>query len=72
MCDVNEKLLHDLEKRYTKPGDKLFYSGVNQVYNHYQGCLKVSDIEEFFTKNLASTLHREIPRSKQNPTYVRF
>lgn len=66
------QILNDLSQNYTKPSHPIAYSGINNIYNYYDGKLSQKEIQSFLGGNESYTVHREFKNLQRNPSYARF
>ena len=48
MAMINEAALKDLKRRYGKPGDPLYMTGIQRIKDHYKSALSIQEIKNFF------------------------
>ena len=68
---ANQAALRDLKKRYGKPGDPLYMSGIQRIKNHYKRALSTQEIKNFLAKSRAYTIHKDFKPVIHNPYYIR-
>jgi Integrase core domain/Chromo (CHRromatin Organisation MOdifier) domain len=62
----------DLKENYKNAGHPIAFSGINQIYNFYNGALSIRQIKEILAGIESYTLHREYHKGKRNTTYSHF
>lgn len=67
-----EDCLRDLKANYLNPSSPISYSGLNNIYRHYNGILSYEVIKEFLGSVESYTLHREYKNLKRNPNFSHF
>lgn len=69
----SEQLTSDVVLRnFSTPGHPTAFSGINQLYNYYNGRWSVSELKKILSKNEGYTLHREFHNRPRNITYKHF
>ena len=71
MTMTNEAALKDLKRRYGKPGDPLYMTGIQKIKDHYKSALSIQEIKNFLAKSRAYTIHYEFKPVIHNPYYIR-
>ena len=61
-----------LKANYKEPGHPLAFSGIQNIYNYFQGKLKKTDIKKALGEIESYTLQREFHSGKRNPSYSHF
>lgn len=64
--------LNDLKTNYLNPSSSIAYSGLNNIYRHYNGVLSYNEIRDFLGSIESYTLHREYKNLKRNPNFSHF
>ena len=72
MSKLEDDLIEDLKRNYTKLGHRLYMCGISQIYSHYEGQLSISKIKDFLSRLYTYTKHKESHQSRQNPYFIRF
>ena len=68
---TTEAALKDLKRRYGKPGDPLYLTGIQRIKDHYKNALSIQEIKNFLAKSRAYTIHYEFKPVVYNPYYIR-
>ena len=68
---TNQAALRDLKRRYGKPGDPLYMSGIQRIKNHYKRALSTQEIKNFLAKSRSYTIHYDFKPVIHNPYYIR-
>ena len=71
MVMTNKAALKDLKRRYGKPGDPLYMTGIQKIKDHYKSALSIQEIKNFLAKSRAYTIHYEFKPVIHNPYYIR-
>jgi len=71
-CGNKEECLIDLKKSYTQAGHPIAFSGLQNIYRHYQGLLSLDDIKNALSQIENYTLHKEFHKGQRNPSYSHF
>jgi transposase InsO family protein len=69
---INFDYEQDLKENYNKPGHPIAFSGIQNIYNYYNGNLSVNKIKEILAGIENYTLHREYKKGQRNPSYSHF
>lgn len=67
-----ENAIDDLKMNYKNPGHPIAFSGVNKIYEFYNGALTIKQIKEILSGIESYTLHREYHKNTRNTTYAYF
>jgi hypothetical protein len=67
-----DECLADLKANYLKTSSPISFSGLNSIYNHYNGVLSYDNIRQFLASVESYTLHREYKNLRRNPSYSYF
>ena len=67
-----EECEEDLKKNYVNAGHPIAFSGINNVYDYYNGLLNKSKIKEILSNSESYTLHKEYHKGQRNPSYSHF
>jgi hypothetical protein len=68
-CENKEECLNDLKISYNTVGHPIAFSGLQNIYKHYQGIL---DIKNTLSEVENYTLHKEFHKGQRNPSYSHF
>ena len=68
---TNQAALRDLKRRYGKPGDPLYMSGIQRIKDHYKRALSTQEIKNFLAKSRSYTIHYDFKPVIHNPYYIR-
>ena len=68
---ANKAALRDLKRRYGKPGDPLYLSGIQRIKDHYKRALSTQEIKNFLAKSRSYTMHYDFKPVIHNPYYIR-
>ena len=68
---TTEAALKDLKRRYGKPGDPLYLTGIQRIKDHYKSALSIEAIKNILAKSRAYTIHYEFKPEIHNPYYIR-
>ena len=49
MVMTNKAALKDLKRRYGKPGDPLYMTGIQRIKDHYKSALSIQEIKKLFS-----------------------
>ena len=66
---TKEECLEDLKHNYKQPGHPIAFSGINNIYQFYNGVLSPSDIKNVLHGFENYTLHREYHKGQRNISY---
>jgi hypothetical protein len=64
--------IKDLESNYTNPGHPIAFSGIQSIYNYYNGKLSYEQIKNVLQNFENYTLHREYHQLRRNPSFSHF
>jgi len=67
-----EDYIDYLKTNYVNPGHPIAYSGINNVYNYFNGKLTIDEIRSVLYGVESYTLHREFHDETRNPSYSHF
>lgn len=67
-----ENAVSDLKENYKNPGHPIAFSGINKIYEYYNGALSIKQIKEILSGLESYTLHREYHKGIRNTTYAYF
>ena len=72
MMNMTKKAaLKELKRRYGKPGDPLYMTGIQRIKDHYKRILSTQEIRDFLAKSRTYTRHYEFKPVIHNPYYIR-
>lgn len=64
-----EDCIKDLENNYTNPGHPIAFSGIQSIYQYYNGKLSFEKIKNVLKNFENYTLHREYHQLRRNPSF---
>lgn len=67
-----EECLENFKESYTKPGHPIAFSGVENIFNFYQGKLTRKEIRDTLSNIYSYTIHKENHLGQRNPSYSHF
>jgi transposase InsO family protein len=71
-CQTVDECETDLKASYNVPGHPIAFSGIQNIYDYYNGKLNREKIQEFLASSENYTLHREFHKQQRNPSYSHF
>lgn len=69
--DTEEYEKH-LKENYKKAGHPIAFSGINNIYQYYNGKLPISKIRQILSGIESYTLHKEFHKDERNPSHTNF
>src|SRR6266404_3763955 len=63
---------NDLKENYNTPNHPIAFSGINTIYEYYNGLLSKEEIRNILASIESYTLHREYHKGQRNPSYSHY